>query len=227
MLRNSWLFLALCALAAMSSAFKLDALHIDGIEAYIHHGEKRQASGTGSAAASSTPPASTPAPSTPPPRTSTPSPTPAPSSQAPPQTSDSPPPSSDDETTAAPPASTPAPSNNDNTGGNNNNNSPTPTRGNGGTTADAPATSKDAQASSTRHTTPIVRTTPLVSTSTQFFTTIITTVNPNGQTSEVTQTGSSIIRATTGQAEYTEPASPQDGGGDNSPVPQGLQRPSL
>ena len=44
----------------------------------------------------------------------------------------------------------------------------------------------------------------------------MTTVNPNGQTSEVTQTGSSTILATTGQLEYTEAPTAQGSDSDSN-----------
>lgn len=47
-MRSSWLLFALMALVAMTAAVNVeDALHIDGINAYMHHGVKRQAQGTG------------------------------------------------------------------------------------------------------------------------------------------------------------------------------------
>lgn len=96
MLRQLWLFVAILAFAALSSAFSLDDLHIDGIEEYLHHGVKRQASGT---ANTPTPPASS---TLRPPSSQPPVSTPAPSSQPPVSN----PPQSN------PPQSTPAPSSN-------------------------------------------------------------------------------------------------------------------
>ena len=46
-MRQAWLFVTLFALFAMTQAFNFEGLHIDGINEYLHHNEKRQASGTG------------------------------------------------------------------------------------------------------------------------------------------------------------------------------------
>jgi hypothetical protein len=205
MLPTAW-FTTVLALTSLSSAFNLgEGLHIDGIEAYLHHGEKRQASGTGnnnnsptSAAppASTPPPATTPRPTTPAPTSKpadpttqpTTDPTDAPTTPPPQQSSQAPPPA-----TSQPPATT-APRSS--AGGN------------------APATSGDAP-STTLRTTPIVRTSALVSTSLQPFTTTIKTTLSNGVPTDIVSTGVNSIPITTGQSTYTDPPEVQNGSNSN------------
>ncbi|KAH6639359.1 hypothetical protein C7974DRAFT_373603 [Boeremia exigua] len=211
MMRQAWIFAALFALFAMGSAFNLDALHMDGINEYLHYNEKRQASGTGNT------PTSTPAASTSARPTS--SAAPPPSSAAPPTSSAAPPPTSNtpDPTSEAPAESSqaPAPSSNNN----DNTPDPTPTPSASAVTSEPTAAGSasrtPAASSSTPRTTAIVRTTPLVSTSVQLFTTVISTV-VNGQASEITSTGSSTLVSTTGQATETIPPEAQSANNGDS-----------
>jgi hypothetical protein len=197
MLRNSWL-LALFALFALSAAFNLN--DIDGIEDYLHHGKRQAASGTGGGntpASSAAPPASSAAP---PPRSSA-APPPAQSSVQPVTTTtrDSTP---DPVTSNRPAASTPAPAPASSQGQGQN----TPTQRS--SAAGAPAESSKAPVSSVR-TQLTTRTTPLVSTSLQPFTTTYTSTRSDGTAVEVTMTGTSSVPITTGQAIFTEPATSQ------------------
>ncbi|KAF2742397.1 hypothetical protein M011DRAFT_412659 [Sporormia fimetaria CBS 119925] len=190
-MRRTWLLFALVALIALASAINVEEFRIDGVEAYLHHGERRQATGTGNSdppepTESSPPPPEDPEdpPETsapPPPETTTPPPPPPPS-QTP---SRSPPPSSQ-QPTDRPDEPTETPS-----------------------SSAAPPPSRTSPA-----TTPIVRTTPLVSTNVQEFTTVIKTVT-NGQTMDVTSTGQRTDVFTTGQAVSTEMPLPQNGDGDS------------
>lgn len=200
-MRSSWLLCALLALIAVSSALSIEeALHLDGIEAYLHHGIKRQASGTGSIT-SIDDPDSTPTPtdetSEEPTTTSQSSTTTRPTTTATTTTSNPP---DDEETTTGPTTgSTPRPT----PPGNNNNQPPT-------TTTQDPADEETTSEPPTRVTTPIVRTTPTTSTAVQEYTTIIRTIS-NGQELDVTSTGSSTSLVTSA-VEVTELPSPQDGG---------------
>ncbi|KAJ4365299.1 hypothetical protein N0V83_008918 [Neocucurbitaria cava] len=187
MLRKLWLFAALFAMAALSSAFSLDDLHIDGIEEYLHHGEKRQASGTGNTPSSAAPPTSSAQQVSSAPE-STPTPTP---------TQD---PTSDPVTSNEPASSTPAPA------PSSANNQPTSQQ----TSAAAPVSSNK-PVTSTR-TTAVIRTTDLVSTSLQEFITTYTTIS-DGQAVTQTSTGTSSIVTTTGQAVVTDPPTSQENSG--------------
>ncbi|KAH7085066.1 hypothetical protein BKA63DRAFT_9287 [Paraphoma chrysanthemicola] len=186
MLRNSWL-LALFALVALSAAFNFgEGLHIDGIEEYLHHGEKRQASGTGG---------------------NTPTPTPQPSSAAPPSSrqntptpAPTPTPTPDTETSDPPAQSTPPP-------GSSRPATPTQRSSGNGPSSQAPASSSRSTA--------IIRTTPLVSTSLSEFVTTFTSTASNGEQVAVTSTGTSSIPITTGQTTYTDAPTSQSNDGDN------------
>ncbi|KAF2872706.1 hypothetical protein BDV95DRAFT_628281 [Massariosphaeria phaeospora] len=229
-MRKSWLLFAVFALVALSSALSLEeALHIDGIEDYLHFGKRQQASGTGSAQDPSPEPESTPAPeppssnppppqSTPPPASATPPP-PAPSSkepdnQPPPSASASPSPNEPDQPSQPEQSSTPnqpAPPSTPTSGGNDNGPSETPAPGPSNPPATTPgATPGPGPVSTERITAPVVRTTPLVATSYQEYVTVYTTIS-NGQNVIVSQRTSSAALITTGQAEYTQLPDPQSG----------------
>lgn len=76
-MRQSWLLLALVGLVPLASALSIEeALHIDGIEAYLHNGVKRQAQGTGSSPTSSQPTSSSKSSSSTPDQKTSPTPTP-------------------------------------------------------------------------------------------------------------------------------------------------------
>ncbi|KAH8730116.1 hypothetical protein GQ44DRAFT_736921 [Phaeosphaeriaceae sp. PMI808] len=175
------------AFVALSSAINLgDSLHIDGIEEYIHQGAKRQASGTGN----------------------TPTPNPPTSSVAPPssrQPTSTPTPSTPINTPTPPPSSTPAPSTPPPS-------TPGPASRTQRSSADAPPSSNPV--SEAPRSTAIVRTSHLVSTSLQTFTTIFTT-EINGAPTEVTSTGTNSIPVTTGQAVVTDPPTSRANDGDN------------
>ncbi|KAH7389537.1 hypothetical protein DE146DRAFT_635250 [Phaeosphaeria sp. MPI-PUGE-AT-0046c] len=184
MLRNSWLLL-LCVLAAVSAAFNLD-----GVEEYIHHGVKRQASGTGNGNAS---------PTNPPPSSAAPTTTPRPSQNPP--TSNNPPPTSD----APQPSSQAPPPSSRNQG--------TPTARS--TPGSAPQSTPPAE--SVAPSSIVIRTSPLVSTSLAPFTVTRTSTLSNGQVSEVTETGTSSVPITTGSLQYTDlPTSQKGDGGSGS-----------
>ncbi|KAF2004983.1 hypothetical protein P154DRAFT_425561 [Amniculicola lignicola CBS 123094] len=193
-MRRSWALFALLFFVALTSALDLSAFNIDGIEAYLHHGEKRQASGTGSAQEStpSTPaPSSTPAPDSSSEETPTSTPTPAsetPSSETPSATP-----------TPDPSSETPAPSS-------------SARQTSAPVTSNTPSSSPGATKTSK---TPVVHSTPLVSTTVENFLTVYTTVS-NGQQVEITSSTSRTVLHTTGQALSTEAASlpnPGNGGG--------------
>ncbi|KAJ4357691.1 uncharacterized protein N0V89_002267 [Didymosphaeria variabile] len=196
-MRSSWLLFALLALVALSTAFSVeDALNVDGINAYLHHGEKRQAQGTG--ASSSAAPSTTEEPSStedaPSSTAAAPSSTATPTSPAADPSSSEEAPSSSD---AAPTSQTERSS------------------AAAATTTDAPAASK----SSAKVTTPSFTTKVLVSTEVAPTTTVITFVS-NGQTAVQTSVGSRTVEHTTGTTVEsslpTTGASSSGGGGLSS-----------
>lgn len=196
-MRSSWLLFALLALVALSTAFKVeDALHMDGINAYLHHGVRRQADGTG--AASSEPTRS----SSPPPESTSvdePSSTPdsEPSSTPPSAPSSSDSPSGDESTpsTPAPAPSTTPPGATQSTASNTRNVQTTP--------------SPTAKASQT------VITKPLVSTEVVQTTTVIEVVT-NGSTLRQTSVGTKTFEHTTGTSTETALSNSNNNSGGDS-----------
>ncbi|KAF2709171.1 hypothetical protein K504DRAFT_454944 [Pleomassaria siparia CBS 279.74] len=187
-MRQSWLLFALFALMGLASALSLENLHIDGIEEYLYHGKRQQASGTGGNTASAT-------------ATPTPTPTPTPtstqeeSSIAPSSSvatsenkaSSTPPPAaSSAASSSAVPVSSPAPTS-------------------------APQTSK-ADSSKSTVTTPILHTSNLVSTSIERLTSSYLTI-VNGQTQLTTDVSTKTDLITTGQTVSTELPQTQTGSG--------------
>ncbi|KAJ4294455.1 hypothetical protein N0V90_008146 [Kalmusia sp. IMI 367209] len=186
-MRSSWLLFALLAIVALSTAFSVEeALNIDGINAYLHHGIKRQAEGTG-ASSSAAPSTSEEASSSDEPST-----TPEPSSTPAPSTIDS---TSEAETT--PEASQTQSS---------------PSRPSSTTASTTEALDSSTLATSTRASTPILSTKALVSTGIEEFTTIITTIS-NGQTLAQTSLASRTVERTTGTAVSTLSADSSNGSG--------------
>lgn len=187
-MRNSWVLFTLFAIVALSSALNLEALNIDGINAYLHHGERRQAQGTGASSSPSPTPSSDPTSSPSEAPSSTPS--EAPSSDEPQSTPPSTPPLS---SPSQQPSSSP-------------NRSPS--------SAAASSTPPPASSSS-KLTTPITRTSALVTTELQPVTTVITLVS-GSQTLLSTDIGTRTTVRTTGTAVSTELPSTQKGDGGSS-----------
>ena len=206
-MRSSWLLFALLCLVALSTAFSVDDLRIDGINAYLHHGERRQAQGTGASSSAPAPstsdsPSPTPdEPSSTPDSSPTPTPDPSPSersSSAAPSDNNSPAPSTDAASpstqtsrgAAASSTQTPTPTNN--------NNSPSKT-----------------SAQRTSYTTKALVSTELIPTTTVYETVI------DGSTRQVTSAGSRTVQHTTGSVvetsiSSTDTSSDSSGGGLSS-----------
>ncbi|KAF2441405.1 hypothetical protein P171DRAFT_523418 [Karstenula rhodostoma CBS 690.94] len=201
-MRSSWLLFALLALVALSQAFSVeDALNIDGINAYLHHGEKRQAQGTGVSSSAEPAPSSSAA-EEPSSSADEPSSTPAdePSTSAAAPSTSAPPaePSSEEADAPSSPAQQPSQQS---------------------SSADAPATTPNAP-STPKTTTPTVApsTRALISTEIQPVTTIVT-ITSNGQNVVQTSVGSRTVEHTTGttvEALPTTQASNSSGGGLSS-----------
>jgi hypothetical protein len=194
--RQSWLLFALFVLMGLSTALNLDSLHIDGIESYLHKGNKRQASGTGNTVPSTTEtpaPSATPEPSTPA-EQSTPAPSPSEEQSSAPVTS-------------AAESSAPAPS------------TPVSSAGAPNTTpAPAPSTSASAESSaaqsSSLRSTALPKTSYLVATSVRQITSTYLTII-NGQTQVATGVTSSVATITTGQVVTTDPPETQNSSGNS------------
>ncbi|KAF1964978.1 hypothetical protein BU23DRAFT_40523 [Bimuria novae-zelandiae CBS 107.79] len=186
-MRSSWLLFALLALVAVSTAFSVeDALNIDGINAYLYHGVKRQAEGTGASSSAPAPSSTADTEST---SAAEPSSTPdKPSSTPPPPTTTS------AEPTPDAPVSTPtsAPSSPAT-----HSSAPSPPPPPASSTSDAPAPSRTRASASISLTTR-----PLVSTEIAATTTVVTFVS-QGQTIQQTSVGSRTVEHTTGAVTET------------------------
>lgn len=198
-MRSSWLLVALACLIALSSAFSVEDLRIDGINAYLHHGERRQAQGTG---ATSSAPA--------------------------PLTSASPSPTPDDPTSTpdSSPSPTPDPSpSQQSSSADNNNNSPTPSTesaapstqtsraGAASTPTPTPSENNNSPSKTSAQRTSL-STKALISTEVIPTTTVYQTVI-DGSTRQVTSAGSRTVQHTTGSVVETS-VSTVDSGSSSS-----------